>query len=113
MARYFFFQAEDGIRDDLVTGVQTCALPISRASSTCTASRPRSRPDWKPNASAASAPPPTDASLRLASAHRSPAPDVGLALRPPPRPNARPAEPQSPSRVLPVACGRVRHDTPA
>src|SRR5207244_5086338 len=28
----FFFQAEDGIRDDLVTGVQTCALPISPAS---------------------------------------------------------------------------------
>src|SRR5438552_18586321 len=27
----FFFQAEDGIRDDLVTGVQTCALPISRS----------------------------------------------------------------------------------
>src|SRR5258708_15059535 len=26
---FFFFQAEDGIRDDLVTGVQTCALPIS------------------------------------------------------------------------------------
>src|SRR5258708_6199655 len=26
----FFFQAEDGIRDDLVTGVQTCALPISQ-----------------------------------------------------------------------------------
>src|SRR6266404_241925 len=25
---YFFFQAEDGIRDKLVTGVQTCALPI-------------------------------------------------------------------------------------
>src|SRR5258708_29920081 len=25
---WFFFQAEDGIRDDLVTGVQTCALPI-------------------------------------------------------------------------------------
>src|SRR5207244_10223265 len=25
-----FFQAEDGIRDDLVTGVQTCALPICR-----------------------------------------------------------------------------------
>src|SRR5205823_8839381 len=24
----FFFQAEDGIRDKLVTGVQTCALPI-------------------------------------------------------------------------------------
>src|SRR5207244_8039212 len=29
---FFFFQAEDGIRDDLVTGVQTCALPISEAS---------------------------------------------------------------------------------
>src|SRR5947208_12261552 len=28
---FFFFQAEDGIRDDLVTGVQTCALPIFRA----------------------------------------------------------------------------------
>src|SRR5258708_12850661 len=27
----FFFQAEDGIRDDLVTGVQTCALPISKS----------------------------------------------------------------------------------
>src|SRR5260364_458757 len=25
---FFFFQAEDVIRDDLVTGVQTCALPI-------------------------------------------------------------------------------------
>src|SRR2546425_6959488 len=27
---FFFFQAEDGIRDKLVTGVQTCALPISQ-----------------------------------------------------------------------------------
>src|SRR5207253_4920141 len=27
----FFFQAEDGIRDGHVTGVQTCALPISMA----------------------------------------------------------------------------------
>src|SRR2546422_2886505 len=27
---FFFFQAEDGIRDVAVTGVQTCALPISR-----------------------------------------------------------------------------------
>src|SRR6266702_2321520 len=27
---FFFFQAEDGIRDGHVTGVQTCALPISR-----------------------------------------------------------------------------------
>src|SRR5437588_5556255 len=28
---FFFFQAEDGIRDHCVTGVQTCALPISHA----------------------------------------------------------------------------------
>src|SRR2546430_4215518 len=28
---FFFFQAEDGIRDLTVTGVQTCALPISRS----------------------------------------------------------------------------------
>src|SRR5207245_4336660 len=36
--RYFFFQAEDGIRDATVTGVQTCALPISEKSS--------ARPKW-------------------------------------------------------------------
>src|SRR5256885_13287690 len=29
---FFFFQAEDGIRDYKVTGVQTCALPICRRS---------------------------------------------------------------------------------
>src|SRR5690554_7208145 len=29
MLYFFFFQAEDGIRDADVTGVQTCALPIS------------------------------------------------------------------------------------
>src|SRR5206468_8613591 len=33
---FFFFQAEDGIRDLIVTGVQTCALPIS-FSNICTA----------------------------------------------------------------------------
>src|SRR5690349_594126 len=31
VALYLFFQAEDGIRDLYVTGVQTCALPISRS----------------------------------------------------------------------------------
>src|SRR2546429_4799494 len=30
---FFFFQAEDGIRDVAVTGVQTCALPISISAS--------------------------------------------------------------------------------
>src|SRR3989440_5923542 len=31
LGTFFFFQAEDGIRDLIVTGVQTCALPISPA----------------------------------------------------------------------------------
>src|SRR5215510_15263309 len=48
---FFFFQAEDGIRDGHVTGVQTCALPISRcrcsrgpeAASSCARRRPEGR----------------------------------------------------------------------
>src|SRR6266576_2925620 len=32
---FFFFQAEDGIRDLYVTGVQTCALPILRRVAGC------------------------------------------------------------------------------
>src|SRR5215475_3440086 len=35
MLFFFFFQAEDGIRDFHVTGVQTCALPISGRGITC------------------------------------------------------------------------------
>src|SRR5712664_4398163 len=34
---FFFFQAEDGIRDLIVTGVQTCALPICSACTTVAA----------------------------------------------------------------------------
>src|SRR5699024_11834290 len=45
----FFFQAEDGIRGRNVTGVQTCALPIS------TRSRPTTRPPMRPRTT----PPPT------------------------------------------------------
>src|SRR3989442_6214876 len=47
---YFFFKAEDGIRDADVTGVQTCALPIytTRAANpsrtTCSPARSASRP---------------------------------------------------------------------
>src|SRR3712207_8151876 len=41
---YFFFQAEDGIRDIGVTGVQTCALPISRGRSDPSAIRSITRP---------------------------------------------------------------------
>src|SRR5688572_7981683 len=36
---FFFFQAEDGIRDLTVTGVQTCALPISHLERTISARR--------------------------------------------------------------------------
>src|SRR5256885_9364008 len=58
---FFFFQAEDGIRDYKVTGVQTCALPIwgNRLSSRCattpaTRARPRrdQPPAGRPNSSA-------------------------------------------------------------
>src|SRR5256886_10353339 len=34
-ALFFFFQAEDGIRDLTVTGVQTCALPICALARRC------------------------------------------------------------------------------
>src|SRR5207248_5439789 len=51
---FFFFQAEDGIRDRTVTGVQTCALPISIHPSTwacppgvCGWIAPRTR--WQPS----------------------------------------------------------------
>src|SRR6266536_1051767 len=37
---FFFFQAEDGIRDPLVTGVQTCALPICPALADAERTRP-------------------------------------------------------------------------
>src|SRR5438552_8741327 len=54
---FFFFQAEDGIRDDLVTGVQTCALPISnsgREGRSIVPSSPRSSTAAKPFCSAKS-----------------------------------------------------------
>src|SRR6266581_3849341 len=48
---YFFFRAEDGIRDGRVTGVQTCALPISgppgRAGSSRSTSRRDPIPSWR------------------------------------------------------------------
>src|SRR5258708_32198709 len=57
---FFFFQAEDGIRDDLVTGVQTCALPISfepvnpmyRVFGCCTITSPITAPDPVKNCTA-------------------------------------------------------------
>jgi len=40
---FFFFQAEDGIRDGTVTGVQTCALPIYADQLADTTMDPRTR----------------------------------------------------------------------
>src|SRR3990170_6392823 len=42
---FFFCQAEDGIRDDLVTGVQTCALPICPAGDRAHPADPRDERD--------------------------------------------------------------------
>src|SRR5437762_12944951 len=42
---FFFFQAEDGIRDTSVTGVQTCALPIFRDALEAEIRRQRIRED--------------------------------------------------------------------
>src|SRR5207248_3865385 len=39
---FFFFQAEDGIRDRTVTGVQTCALPICKSHITSSVAPPSS-----------------------------------------------------------------------
>src|SRR2546429_3666277 len=56
---FFFFQAEDGIRDVAVTGVQTCALPISAGSTTAPAGVPGhwSRPSSTPSPSASAGQP--------------------------------------------------------
>src|SRR3712207_7010476 len=53
---FFFFQAEDGIRDIGVTGVQTCALPIWRWSPVYRTARAGRRTGWRH--SAARTPPP-------------------------------------------------------
>src|SRR2546430_4097371 len=42
---FFFFQAEDGIRDLTVTGVQTCALPISVVDGAAAVRVQRAQPD--------------------------------------------------------------------
>src|SRR5438270_10596257 len=55
MCYFFFFQAEDGIRDLTVTGVQTCALPIyHRLDLIEVAAGPGARPDKTAAAEAAS-----------------------------------------------------------
>src|SRR6266496_646339 len=46
--RFFFFQAEDGIRDLYVTGDRTCALPIMCGVSRATVSSQRTPPSGRP-----------------------------------------------------------------
>src|SRR2546425_2650361 len=72
---FFFFQAEDGIRDKLVTGVQTCALPISPESPA--ASRLGTPPTW-----------PRRTSTRL-SLRETPRPSLGAVQRVEGRPDRR------------------------
>src|SRR5699024_1608675 len=74
---FFFFQAEDGIRDRNVTGVQTCALPISWGSCAVRAWRASRRGSPRPDGAgspARSAPP----------AARSRTPGAGRGRRPGP-----------------------------
>src|SRR2546430_16755960 len=89
---FFFFQAEDGIRDLTVTGVQTCALPSpgARIRTRCGGSSPRRRgPDDH-------APPRAGALRALRWAGRPPdahGPAPPARARPP----GRPAGPQGPA----------------
>src|SRR2546422_8251841 len=106
---FFFFQAEDGIRDVAVTGVQTCALPISR--------RPAARLEGRARAARrrprrqGGRPTPRDAPRRRERTPRLPPRARGAAPRcPPPRPHAilhsPPPTPTS-SRPPPRAGGPV------
>src|SRR5699024_11353543 len=67
----FFVQAEDGIRGRNVTGVQTCALPISTS--------PWSRPSSAPPAVSGSAKPPGSPCPRRSRSCSSPWPKIGRA----------------------------------
>src|SRR5215510_12422911 len=62
---FFFFQAEDGIRDGHVTGVQTCALPILCCTSRPGCSHPPRKPSW-PTGSARNGTPTATASRNTA-----------------------------------------------
>src|SRR3989441_11039840 len=93
---FFFFQAEDGIRDKLVTGVQTCALPISA----------RSAP--APSPSLGTAEPSTEREPAPAQGSNAKSPAVE-ALAPPP-----PAAPPAPVGASePTTAPRATKDTDA
>src|SRR5699024_11325281 len=67
--RIVFFQAEDGIRDRNVTGVQTCALPIYSAKNSRPSSFDRSPPAF------------FSSSFRSAAAIRTASPVISVCLR--------------------------------
>src|SRR5690349_717760 len=106
---FFFFQAEDGIRDLYVTGVQTCALPISSSTrtsspSSTTSSAPTSTSKPSPTSPAttrrrsgwtsACAPSPTRTSGSTTSTSRSPSPPARRC-----GPRSRPSSPASGSKT--------------
>src|SRR2546422_4072625 len=102
----FFFQAEDGIGDVAVTGVQTCALPISPS----TPRAPRALAPAPPDAARASRPAPRRPARAAA---RTPPPQAGssggrvLPPSPPTLPGGRALKDS-----LPVARERSRQDRP-
>src|SRR5215204_7015155 len=72
MIFFFFFQAEDGIRDHCVTGVQTCALPICPSASQSGGPPTRSSTStWPPTPSTAGTGAPAAASAASPSASTS------------------------------------------
>src|SRR6266436_2112510 len=80
---FFFFQAEDGIRDVAVTGVQTCALPISPPTlqdgaflAFCDTGARRHREEGRPG---------EPAHRRVLEVHPRPGPAAGFSLLPVPR----------------------------
>src|SRR5438874_9168441 len=90
---FFFFQAEDGIRDLYVTGVQTCALPISgtrragrRSPGSAAGRRPASPPGPRVRPVRAGAGLPRRSSRRAARGHRRGTPRASW---PPPRSEER------------------------
>src|SRR6266511_6009678 len=93
---FFFFQAEDGIRDFHVTGVQTCALPISISPAARDGDRARG---WEGPAPRGAAPRPSDArrgTRRSRASAGAPAASRGrCASRPPPRSEEHTSELQS------------------
>src|SRR5262249_57965656 len=82
--RVFFFQAEDGIRDWSVTGVQTCALPIFPSPvRTCPARRlsDPGAPAWLSVARQGAGDLPTPGGVRLDGSRGRGAPDEGGRMR--------------------------------